>query len=430
MTRGVCYLAWGTKHVREAITSALTLGMVSPDLPTCLFTDITSEVMDGVFTHVIRSDFAEYDGYFMYYRKMAVLRESPFDVTMYVDGDTQFMAPVDLGFEKAERHGFAAVIHPGQILHWEGRELIHYNGGALWFTGHPEAFVKRVLELASIFTGSDEPTWAIAFDEMKINPAVLPSTFNLVTAGRIHERPIRLWHSREPAMSHLISQFDDTYTAVTRTWNNKPIQHGPHTKVDPTGYSNQWDVDVIAGDYSAIARGLKIYGGGAQHCIVEHRNAVAVSDLRGYHDVNYWANGPNGWLKIGSDVWICADVTLIGNRTIGHGAILGAGAVVARDVPPYAIVAGNRSEIVGWRFAGEQRERLLSIKWWEWPEDKVLAVAPMMQDVERLFAFLDLRPDWGRETPNEPEPPNILAMTQPAEVGQWEACPESLAGIG
>lgn len=76
-------------------------------------------------------------------------------------------------------------------------------------------------------------------------------------------------------------------------------------------------------------------------------------------------NGTSGRVSIGSDVWICARAIVTQGVSIGHGAIVGAGAIVTRDVPPYAIVAGAPARIVRWRFGALMRHRLLKSRWWE-----------------------------------------------------------------
>ncbi len=78
-------------------------------------------------------------------------------------------------------------------------------------------------------------------------------------------------------------------------------------------------------------------------------------------------------LVIGSDVWIGYRATIIGPVSVGHGAVIGAGAVVASDVPPYTIVAGNPARVLRMRFQPDLVERLLRIAWWNWSEDKVVA---------------------------------------------------------
>jgi carbonic anhydrase/acetyltransferase-like protein (isoleucine patch superfamily) len=62
----------------------------------------------------------------------------------------------------------------------------------------------------------------------------------------------------------------------------------------------------------------------------------------------------------------------MGGVTIADGAVVGAYAVVARDVRPYAIVVGNPAQEVRRRFDDRQVAAMLAIAWWDWPEDKVL----------------------------------------------------------
>lgn len=66
-----------------------------------------------------------------------------------------------------------------------------------------------------------------------------------------------------------------------------------------------------------------------------------------------------------NDVWVGTRVIIVGGITIGTGAIIAAGAVVTKDVPPYAIVGGNPAKIIKYRFDEHLREALLNSKWWE-----------------------------------------------------------------
>lgn len=71
-------------------------------------------------------------------------------------------------------------------------------------------------------------------------------------------------------------------------------------------------------------------------------------------------------LEIGNDVWLGHHAIVLPSvRTIGDGAVIGAGAVVSRDVPPYAIVAGHPARVVGYRFGEERIRELLAERWWD-----------------------------------------------------------------
>lgn len=76
-------------------------------------------------------------------------------------------------------------------------------------------------------------------------------------------------------------------------------------------------------------------------------------------------------IRIGNDVWIGANVIILPGVTVGDGAILAAGAVVNKDVEPYAIVGGVPAKLIRKRFSDEIIKRLLEIKWWNWSIEKI-----------------------------------------------------------
>jgi virginiamycin A acetyltransferase len=80
-----------------------------------------------------------------------------------------------------------------------------------------------------------------------------------------------------------------------------------------------------------------------------------------------------GETTIGNDVWIASNVTVLRRVHIGDGAIIGAGAIVTKDVPPYTIVAGVPAKPMKKRFPDHIIEALLEIKWWDWPVDVIKA---------------------------------------------------------
>lgn len=71
-------------------------------------------------------------------------------------------------------------------------------------------------------------------------------------------------------------------------------------------------------------------------------------------------------LTIGHDAWIGSHAIILpGCKSIGIGAVVGAGAVVTKDVPDFAIVGGNPAKLIRHRFSEEQQCRALESKWWE-----------------------------------------------------------------
>ncbi len=74
---------------------------------------------------------------------------------------------------------------------------------------------------------------------------------------------------------------------------------------------------------------------------------------------------------IGNDVWIGKNVTIISGVNIGNGVIAGAGAVITRDVPDYAVVVGVPARIIKYRFSTAQIEKLNEIAWWNWSDEKI-----------------------------------------------------------
>lgn len=77
-----------------------------------------------------------------------------------------------------------------------------------------------------------------------------------------------------------------------------------------------------------------------------------------------------GDIVIENDVWIGAKSIIMSGVTIHNGAVIGAGSVVTKDVEPYFIVVGNSARMTRKRFTDEQIEKLLSISWWDWPQDQ------------------------------------------------------------
>ena len=94
-------------------------------------------------------------------------------------------------------------------------------------------------------------------------------------------------------------------------------------------------------------------------------------------------------IVIGNDCWINSNVTFISGVTVGDGAVVLAGAVVTRDVPPYAIVAGVPAKVIKYRFSEKDIEWLLNKKWWNRDADWIRKNWQAFNDMDKLRALLD-----------------------------------------
>jgi acetyltransferase-like isoleucine patch superfamily enzyme len=87
-------------------------------------------------------------------------------------------------------------------------------------------------------------------------------------------------------------------------------------------------------------------------------------------------------VTIGNDVWIGENVIILAGVHIGDGAVIAAGAVVSKDVPPYAIVGGVPAALIRMRYEEEVVNSLLEIKWWDKPLSWIEKNSSLYSDVE------------------------------------------------
>lgn len=140
-----------------------------------------------------------------------------------------------------------------------------------------------------------------------------------------------------------------------------------------------WDDSerIRVGSFCSIANEVVIFGGG------EHRTDwVTTFPLRiAFDDPLARKDGipaSKGETKIGNDVWIGFRAMVLSGVTIGDGAVIGAGAIVTVDVPPYAIVAGNPARVIRYRFSPNEIEKLLALRWWDWDIDRIKIITPLL----------------------------------------------------
>lgn len=140
----------------------------------------------------------------------------------------------------------------------------------------------------------------------------------------------------------------------------------------PIVHDNHERSTLQIGAYCSIASNVQIFLGG-QHKTnwVSNYPFPFFFEMDAEYREEYVAGGSRGNVIIGSDVWLCANCIILSGVTIGHGAVIANGAVISRDVPPYAVMAGNPAKQIKWRFDEPTRNSLLEAAWWHWPKDEI-----------------------------------------------------------
>jgi acetyltransferase-like isoleucine patch superfamily enzyme len=120
---------------------------------------------------------------------------------------------------------------------------------------------------------------------------------------------------------------------------------------------------TIIGRYSSIAKPLLVINGSHPITHISSHPFFFNPDL-GY--VNKLLITRRSKLIIGNDVYIGLDVTIMPSVTnIGDGAVIAAGAVVTKNVPPFAVVAGNPAKIIKYRFSQQVIDQIMQSAWWK-----------------------------------------------------------------
>lgn len=131
---------------------------------------------------------------------------------------------------------------------------------------------------------------------------------------------------------------------------------------------------LVIGRFVAIASGVRFFMNGANHALDGFSTfpfPIFGGAWAENGDVSRFVRGSRGDTIVGNDVWIGTEAMILPGVTIGDGAVIGARAVVAADVPPYAVVVGNPARVARLRFDAETVGRLLAIAWWTWPVERI-----------------------------------------------------------
>jgi acetyltransferase-like isoleucine patch superfamily enzyme len=151
---------------------------------------------------------------------------------------------------------------------------------------------------------------------------------------------------------------------------------GEYTYGAPIILSKADGIVLRIGRYCSIAEGVKVHLGG-MHAIDRITTYPFDIILNKYEKHGGYAQS-KGDVVIGHDVWIGSEAMILSGVRIGNGAIIGARSVVTKDVPAYAVVAGNPARHIRYRFDANTISSLESISWWNWSTDKIEAALPLL----------------------------------------------------
>ena len=173
------------------------------------------------------------------------------------------------------------------------------------------------------------------------------------------------------------------------------ISIGDYTYYDdrdnPTGFEQnnilfnypEFGDRLIIGKFCQIASGAKFIMGPANHRI----SSVTTYPFSVFGGRWSEQTPPHlsqlpfkGDIVVGNDGWIGRESVIMPGVKIGDGSIIGAYAVVTRDVPPYCVVGGNPARFIKKRFHDELIQIRLELKWWDFPEEKLVEFLPLLCD--------------------------------------------------
>lgn len=189
----------------------------------------------------------------------------------------------------------------------------------------------------------------------------------------------------DPNTIHPILGYDrEIY--VKPTISNPAILVGDFTYIADSDFESHvthlypWNNDrLIIGKFCQIAAGVEFVMNGANH----QMNSVTTFP---FYTLEGWDMDPpassdlplKGDTFIGNDVWIGQNAVILPGVRIGDGAIIGASSVVARDIEPYTVCAGNPAKRIRKRFDDELTALLKELRWWDKSIEEINALIPLL----------------------------------------------------
>ncbi len=160
------------------------------------------------------------------------------------------------------------------------------------------------------------------------------------------------------------------------------------------------DISANVGRYCSIGRNVRTVQGfhPTKEWISTHPAFYSIEKQAGfsyveqseYIEVRYADEEKRLAVRIGNDVWIGDNVSILAGVRIGDGAIIATGAVVTKNVAPYSIVGGVPAGVIKYRFTEDTIKRLLDIQWWNKSETWIREHADSFNNADAFFRKIDI----------------------------------------
>lgn len=178
--------------------------------------------------------------------------------------------------------------------------------------------------------------------------------------------------------------------------NSSKVEAGSSVSCSTMGRNSfcGYDCDIFhtdIGSFTSIASGVIL--GGARHpmewlgmspVFYKGRDSIKTKFVE-------FELPPPKRVTIGNDVWIGRNAIVLPGVSVCDGAVVGAGAVVTKDVPPYAVVAGNPARVIKYRFDEDTIESLLEMEWWYLSDDEISDFASLCREPSKVIGYIEDR---------------------------------------